>query len=132
MEDRSSNASGLINQAQNPYVQDSGETQNQANNFVPNNYNVTVDQDIRASYAADKNQLHEVGSSCHIRSLIATIFLVAGIVTGICIYFLSPGTLSVGGLVGILVGSYIFYLMLACICNDLYSYLSHIEHGLQF
>lgn len=91
-----------------------------------------MDQDIRASYAADRNQLHEVSSSRHIRSLIATIFLVAGIATGISIYFLSPGTLTVGGLVGIIVGSYIFYLMLACICNDLYSYLSHVENGLQF
>jgi hypothetical protein len=135
MEDRSSNASALITQAMNPYLQGSGynnATPNQANNFVPNNYNVTVDQDIRASYGADRNRLHEVTPSRHIRSLIATIFLIGGFVTGLCIYSLSPGTLSVGGLIGILVGSYIFYLMLACICNDLYSYLSHIEHGLQF
>lgn len=136
MEDRSSNASGLMTQAQNPYGDVQGE--NMANpydpgSFLPNNYNVTVDQDIRASsFGADRNKLHVVGPSRHIRSLIATIFLIGGVTTGLCVYFLDPGALSLGGLIGILVSSYIFYLLLACVCNDLFSYLSHTEHGTLF
>jgi hypothetical protein len=98
----------------------------------PINYDVAVDKDIRASFGADRNQLQVVSPSRHIRSLIATLLLIAGFAAGLCVYYLDPGALSVGELVGILVASYVFYLLLACICNDLYSYLSNIEHGSHF
>jgi uncharacterized membrane protein YraQ (UPF0718 family) len=73
-----------------------------------------------------------VSSSKHIRELIATLLLIGGFAGGLCVYFLKPGTLSLGEMIGILIASYVVYLLLACICNDLYSYMSNIEHGMLF
>jgi hypothetical protein len=132
----SSNVSALIADTQNPYLATRTDEQTAnpyvAGDFQPINYDVPVDRDVRASFAADRNQLQVVSSSYHIRSLIATVFLVAGFASGLCVYFLNPGALSTGGLVAILVCSYVFYLLLACICNDLSSYLSHIGRGTLF
>ena len=93
---------------------------------------MAVDQDIRASFGADRNKLQATGSSKHISSLIATILLAAGLTVGSVLYATKPGTLTVGEFVAIIVSSYILYLIIACACNDLYSYLSHVDHGLQF
>ena len=68
----------------------------------------------------------------HVRSLIATLVFIIGLVAGLFIYFLSPETLTTGQLITICVLSYIFYLLLAGIKNDLNEYLSTISHGINF
>lgn len=62
MEDRSSNATGLITQMQNPYESTPTKNNNpyEPDSFLPTNYTVPVEQDIRASFGADRNKLQVV------------------------------------------------------------------------
>jgi hypothetical protein len=97
-----------------------------------------VAKDIRRSfipddgYAADVNQLRQSKSSMHARSLISTIILFGGIITILALYFNYIIDVTPGGIAGICAGFYVFYLMLALICNPLFSYLNNIEHGINF
>ena len=96
---------------------------------------IPVQQDIRQSYgayAADANPLVQKAPSRHIRSLIATLILFSGIGTMMGLAFSGQIYISLGGLIGACVGIYIFYLMLALICNPLFSYFSNVEHGMNF
>jgi hypothetical protein len=58
--------------------------------------------------------------------------LIGGIVAPLVIYFKQPGDLTQGATIGICVGSYVLYLLIACICNDLNQYLSNITEGGRF
>lgn len=99
--------------------------------------NMPVSQDIRRSfladdYAAEANQLISRKGSKHVRSLISTIILFGGIITFVALYFTQQIELSPAGIGGICAGFYVFYLLLGLVCNPLFSYLGHIDHGSNF
>lgn len=68
----------------------------------------------------------------HIRSLIASVLLIAGLGTILALFFVGVIQLDIGALIGICVGIYLFYLLLSLCCNPTLSYLSNIEHGMNF
>lgn len=80
-------------------------------------------------FASDVNKLKQEESSCHCQSFVASILLVGGIVTGLVLFFFTDAGLSVGAVVGICVGSYAVYLLVACCFNTLGSYLGNIDRG---
>lgn len=80
-----------------------------------------------SSYAEEVNKLRTQESSMHCQSLFATFFLFGGIAAGIIVYM--NGSVDVGGMMGIIGGSYILYLIVACCCNKLGSYLSNVDKG---
>lgn len=45
------------------------------------------------------------------------------------VLFITDKSMSVGVFAGILVGSYVVYLIVACSCNRLGSYLGNIDRG---
>ena len=123
----------------NPYqTQQDPLLEGQMNEQIYQNLDkLPVAQDIRQSYnpdayAADSNPLLEKKPSKHIRSLTATFFLVAGEATFLSLYFTGVLDVDIGGLIGICVGVYVFYLMLALCCNPLFSYFNNVEHGSNF
>ena len=63
----------------------------------------------------------------HCQALWATIFLLVGLFCGV--YFYITGGLTVGGAVGVCVGSYALYLIVGCCCNALTKYLENIDRG---
>lgn len=111
---------------------------NGSNPYAKTGDGLPIDQDIRRSflgddnYAVDANQLVAKKNSWHIRSLISTIILIGGIVTFVLLYINLVIDVSIGGLIGICAGVYVFYLILALACNPLLAYLGHIEHGVNF
>jgi hypothetical protein len=90
-----------------------------------NPYNKQIERN--SSYGADLNRLRPKESSMHCQALWATIFLLAGVFCGV--YFYLTGSLSVGGAVGVCVGSYALYLIIGCCCNALTKYLENIDRG---
>lgn len=88
--------------------------------------------DIRRSflaendYAAETNQLISKKHSWHVRSLISTFFLVGGIATFVALSLTYVIQVSIGELVGICVGFYLFYLILSLCKNTMLSYLGNI------
>ncbi len=88
--------------------------------------------DIRRSflaendYAAETNQLISKKHSWHVRSLISTFFLVGGIATFVALSLTDVIQVSIGELVGICVGFYLFYLILSLCKNTMLSYLGNI------
>ena len=90
-----------------------------------NNQYGPVSQDVRNSYpqnddfAADLNPLLEKKKSKHIRSLIASLILIAGEGAILPLYFTNVIYLELGALIGICVGIYVFYLLLGLCCNPL-------------
>jgi hypothetical protein len=91
-----------------------------------------VKDDIRRSflaendYAAETNQLISKKHSWHVRSLISTFFLVGGIATFVALSLTDVIQVSIGELVGICVGFYLFYLILSLCKNTMLSYLGNI------
>jgi hypothetical protein len=90
-----------------------------------------VDKDVRKAFAADANPLHSKSCKCHARSLFATILLGGGIAS-VIIYFVKPGSLSDQSVIIFSVISYISYILVACICNTLLTYLGNISPGANF
>lgn len=62
----------------------------------------------------------------------ATIILVVGIVTFVILYINGNIDVTEGGIIGICVGIYLFYLLLALACNPLFGYLGNINAGESF
>lgn len=61
-------------------------------------------------------------SSCHYcQPICATIFLVAGLATGIIL--LLSKQISIGGAIAIIASAYILYLIIGCCCNSTKEYL---------
>ncbi len=112
----------------NPYAQ------NEPNPYSPQQYTLTPETDVRQSqsYAADTNKLKDKKTSYHVKSLIATFFLWVGIPLMVALALTKAINVSAGGLAGICIGFYAFYLILAMCCNPLFSYLNHIQHGARF
>lgn len=103
-----------------------------------NNQYGPISQDVRNTYgnnddfAADLNPLLEKNKSKHVRSLIATLILIAGEGTILPLYFTGVIDIELGALIGICIGIYLFYLCLGLCCNPLLSYLGNVEHGANF
>lgn len=66
----------------------------------------------------------------HCQSIFATLFLIGGIAAGIVVFL--NGDVSVGEMVGILAGTYVFYLTVGRCRNKLSSYLGNIDKGENF
>lgn len=60
------------------------------------------------------------------RSLIASFILVVGLSTVLGLYFGGIFDIEMGGLIGICVGIYLFYLILGLCANPLLAYLKNI------
>jgi hypothetical protein len=102
--------------------------QNGNEGYTPNqNY---ANQNVE--FAQDVNRLKEEKSSIHCQALVATLLLIAGLVTGLVVYFYTDVQLSVGALIGICAGTYLLYLIVGCCCNSLGSYLGNIDRGENF
>ncbi|MBP9847698.1 MAG: hypothetical protein KBD43_16705 [Saprospiraceae bacterium] len=63
----------------------------------------------------------------HSPAIFATIFLIGGLVAGVVLYV--NGSVSAEALIGICVGTYLFYLIVGFCCNTLTSYLGNIDSG---
>jgi len=107
------------------------------NEMVKNN--IPINEDIRRSfladndaYAADLNKMISKKSSVHAQPLFASIILFVGIPVIVALTLTGKIEISIGGLIGICAGIYALYLMVGLICNPLFSYLSNIEHGVNF
>ena len=91
--------------------------------------NAALQQDSQA-FGTDVNRLRSRNSSCHCQAFIATIFFVGGLATGLILFF--NDTVPLGGMLGIIGGGYLLYLIIGCCCNKLGSYLSNLDRGENF
>jgi hypothetical protein len=88
-----------------------------------NGFNQTGDQ------TGDRiNHLRPQSSSRHVRSLIATIILIAGVTIACILRFQSDPSLTTNWCIGICCISYVLYLFMGCCSNKLRQYLSKIEN----
>lgn len=76
------------------------------------------------------NNLLKEKKSYHCQAIVATIFLVGGIV--LAVILLMNKSIGIGGLIGIIVAAYLLYLLIGCCCNSLNEYLGNVERGENF
>lgn len=88
--------------------------------FIPAIYKMSVKDDVRLSFSADLNPLVEQEHSFHCRSFVATLFLIAGIIVPIIIWYTDPLEMTPAIAIAVPISGYILYLLIGCICNDLH------------
>ena len=95
------------------------------NNNYPNPYK-------NEEFGEDLNHLRPKDHFNHCQAFIATLLLIAGLVTANVLYFVSDVQLELGVYIGITCGTYVLYLIVGCCCNTLTQYLSNIDRGENF
>jgi hypothetical protein len=125
---------GYPNQGYNPGYQQvpSGGSGDYGEQYVPNSLDGQQQMGGNNPFndPGHTNYLREESRSAHCQVIVATCFLIGGIVLAIILK--ASGSIGLGAMIAIIVASYLLYLCIGCCCNSTRDYLSNIDKGENF